>query len=515
MISSFSFLVTVLISLYISGSPNDMNVNDVINPFVYPPILRSDSTPAAHPESRDQNNQRDLSNIYDFREVTRSESAETIKTAAALKESSELSLIIKQVASIKSSDRLTGLRALIANLERDVVREESISAAPSVFYKDRHLLKSLEEPLCECLLDMSSEVQMLALQCFLRFHGTNVHCKGQMACKILAAIVSKLFISKNKYVIVDSMLCAKYLVENEPLTFEVLLEGLNSKYYSVINHCLEILHFYLSLKGREIPNTHIEGATFALLKYLQNFRLDGARANIIRVCNIILGSFKDVALPILMEFIQNPLSKPEAVEQVQLLLGSIVLREDGIVSSSRSIDAASSRASESRSHSESSSAAGAVVRDYDDVIKNSFSFGEGDAKSEVSDSLTAFENLARQATEKDRAILSPKANAEAKAFHFKSSAATEPASSSAAQDTRASLRSEQAPRDAAKNDPSLPIKAPTVTPIKPDSDSSTQASALSPAKASEPPITSAPLKPIQVALTRRSTEIVITIDFVF
>ena len=471
-----------------------MNVNDVINPFVYPPILRSDSTPVAPPEPRDQtsSSQRDLSNIYDYREVTRSESAETVKTAAALKESSELSLIIKQVASIKSSDRLIGLRALIANLEKDVVREENISAAPSVFYKDRHLLKSLEEPLCECLLDMSSEVQMLALQCFLRFHGTNVHCKGQMACKILAAIVSKLFISKNKYVIVDSMLCAKYLVENEPLTFEVLLEGLNSKYYSVINHCLEILHFYLSLKDREIPRTHIEGATLALLKYLQNFRLDGARANIIRVCNVILGSFKDTALPILMEFIQNPLSKPEAVEQVQLLLGSIVLREDGIVPS-KSMDAASSRASDSRSPSEHSSNAGVVVRDYEDMIKSSYSF-DGDAKSVASDSLTAFENLARQATDRDLAILSPKANAEAKSFNFKPAATTEPVALA----TQPSPPTEQTPQDASKSTPSQPSKAPNVTPIKPDADASTRASALSPAKASEPPIQSVPMKTPQV-----------------
>ena len=461
-----------------------MNVNDVINPFVYPPILRSDSTPAAPPDRKESNNQRDLSNIYDFREVTRSESAETLKTAAALKESSELSLIIKQVASIKSSDRLAGLRALIANLERDIVRDDNISAAPSVFYKDRHLLKSLEEPLCECLLDMSSEVQMLALQCFLRFHGTNVHCKGQMACKILAAIVSKLFISKNKYVIIDSMLCAKYLVENEPLTFEVLLEGLNSKYYSVINHCLEILHFYLSLKDREIPRTHVEGATLALLKYLQNFRLDGARANIIRVCNVILGSFKDAALPILMEYIQNPLSKPEAVEQVQLLLGSIVLREDGVMSSSKSMDAASSRASDSRPASERSSAVGVVVREYDDVVKSSYSFGD-DSKSEVSDTMTAFENLARQATDKDRAVLSPKANAEVK--DFKSTVTTEPASSQSTQPIQ------QALQDGLTSNVPPPVKAPNVTPIKPDADIAIRSSALSPAKASEPPLMTKPI----------------------
>lgn len=472
-----------------------MNVNDVVNPFVYPPIMRSDSTPVAPPESRDLSNQKDLSNIYDFREVTRSESAETIRTAAAHKESSELSLIIKQVSSIKSSDRLTGLRALIANLERDGAPEENISAAPSVFYKDRHLLKSLEEPLCECLLDMSSDVQMLALQCFLRFHGTNVHCRGQMACKVLAAIVSKLFISKNKYVIVDAMLCAKYLLENEPATFDVLLEGLNSKYYSVINHCLEVLHSYLSLKDRDIPRPHIEGATLALLKYLQNFRLDGARANIIRVCNIILGGFKDAALPILMEFIQNPLSKPEAVEQVQLLLGSTVLREDGVAPSAKVHDPSSNRPSDTRSSSDRSGN-DAVVRDYEDVMKSSYSF-DGDAapQSDISDSLTAFENLARQATEKDLAVLSPKATIEGKASKF-----VAPSESlSSQQGNQPGKATEKTIAEDVKR-PSDSLKTPNLTPVMPSVGSSTRAPELSPAKASEPPQKSASMKTPQVAI---------------
>jgi hypothetical protein len=238
----------------------------------------------------------------------------------------ELSQIIKLVSSFKSSERLVGLRSLMSNLELENAGQLAPSAAPSVFYKDRHLLKSLEEPLCECLLDMSSDVQITALQCFLRFHATSVHCKGQMACKVLAAIISKLFISKNKHIVVDSVLCAKYLVQNEASTFDVLLEGLNSKYYSVINHCLEVLHTYLSAPDKVISDEDVAHTTVSLLKYLQNFRLEGAKANIIRVCNLILGRYKAVALPLLTEFVRNPASKPEAVEQVQMLLGSVVLQ---------------------------------------------------------------------------------------------------------------------------------------------------------------------------------------------